>query len=100
MMYVYVFVKTYGDINPYMKKIITKKIKPKSEYFLAKDGVKKIKKGYYAFFTDPAISYWLINDIFTEREKCDLSELPLNRPESTGFLVQKHSPYKKLINYA
>jgi len=95
-----VCVKVYGEINPYLKKIIDKKIKPKSEYLLAKDGVKKIKKGHYAFFTDPATSYWLINDILTEKEKCDLTELPLHRPESTGYLVRKKSPYRKLINYA
>lgn len=92
--------KVYGEINPYLKKIIDNKIKPKSEYLLAKDGVEKIKKGHYAFFTDPATSYWLINDIFTEKEKCDLTELPLHRPETTGYLVRKKSPYTKLINYA
>lgn len=82
-----------------MQSIIDKKIKPKLGYLEAKDGVKKIKKGYYAFFTDPGISYWLINDIFTEKEKCDLSELSIGRPEATAYLVQKNSPYKKLINY-
>ncbi|XP_027836912.1 ionotropic receptor 75a-like [Aphis gossypii] len=93
-------IEVYGEMNPFLKKIIDSKIKPKSEYLLAKDGVKKIKKGHYAFFTDPATSYWLINDIFTEKEKCDLSELALHRPETTGYLVQKNSPYRKLINYA
>ncbi|XP_022164576.1 glutamate receptor ionotropic, delta-2-like [Myzus persicae] len=93
-------IEVYGEINPYLKKIIDNKIKPKSEYLLAKDGVRKIKKGHYAFFTDPATSYWLINDIFTEKEKCDLTELPLHRPETTGYLVRKKSPYRKLINYA
>lgn len=83
-----------------MRKIIDKKIKPNSEYLLAKEGVKKIKNGFYAFYTDPATTYWLINDIFTEREKCDLSELYLNRPEVCAFAVQKKSPYKKLIDYA
>ncbi|KAF0756485.1 ionotropic receptor 75a-like, partial [Aphis craccivora] len=93
-------IEVYGEMNPFLKKIIDSKIKPKSEYLLAKDEVKKIKKGHYAFFTDPATSYWLINDIFTEKEKCDLSELALHRPETTGYLVQKNSPYRKLINYA
>lgn len=94
------FVQIFGETNPYMKKIIDKKIKPKSEYLLAKEGVKKVKQGHYAFFTDPATSYWLINDIFTEREKCDLSELPVNRPEACAYLIPKRSPYKKLINFA
>jgi len=83
-----------------MNRIIDKKIKPKSEYLLADDGVKQIKKGRYAFFTNPATTYWLINGVFTEKEKCDLSELPLSRPEVTAFLIQKKSPYKELINYA
>lgn len=92
--------KVYAEINPYMRKLYDQKIKPRSEFLLAKDGVKKIKKGYYAFFTDPASSYWLINDIFTEQEKCDLSEFSLSKSEVTGFLIQKKSPYKKLINFA
>lgn len=40
-----IFVKRFGEINPYMNKIISEKIIPKSQYFLSKDGVKKIKKG-------------------------------------------------------
>lgn len=83
-----------------MKRIYDKKINAKKEFLLAKDGVKKIKNGRYAFFTDPGSSYWLINDIFTEREKCDLSELYIIRPEPTAYLIQKQSPYKKLFNYA
>lgn len=90
--------KQVGEINPYMKKIIVKKIKPKSEYLFSKDGVKKIKNGHYAFFTDPVNSYAFINEIFTEREKCDLSELPISTPEVTGFIVPKKSPYKKILN--
>lgn len=83
-----------------MQRIIDKKIKLNSEYLLAKEGAKKIKKGFYAFFTDPGTTYWLINDIFTEREKCDLTELSINRPEAAAYLIQKNSPYKKLINHA
>lgn len=96
----YTHKKSYTKIDTNMQSIIEKKIKPKSEYLQAKNGVRKIKEGYYAFFTDPAISYWLINDIFTEREKCDLGELSINRPEATAYLVPKNSPYKKLISYA
>lgn len=98
-MYV-LYYKMAAETNPYMKKIINKKVKPKSEYLFAKDGVRKVKKGHYAFYTDPATTYWFVNDIFTEKEKCDLSELSITRPEVTGFLVQKNSPYKKLINIA
>lgn len=90
----------YAETSMHMRKIIEKKIKPTSEYLLAKEGVKKIKKGFYAFYTDPATTYWLINDIFTEREKCDLAELYLNRPEVCSFAVTKKSPYKKLLDYA
>lgn len=92
--------KQVGEHNPYMKKIIVKKVKPKSEYLFSKDGVKKIKKGHYAFLTDPVNSYAFINDIFTEREKCDLSELPVTPSEVTGFIVPKKSPYKDIINTA
>lgn len=87
-------------MNPYMQKIINEKIKPNSEYLSADVGVKKIKKGRYAFFTNSMSTYWMINDVFTEKEKCDLSELPLHRPEVTAYLIQKGSPYKELINYA
>lgn len=92
--------KVYEKYNPYMKIINDKKIKPKSEYLSAKNGVKKLKRGRYVFFTDPGTTYWLINDVFTEREKCDLTELPINRPEAAAYLIQKNSPYKKLINHA
>lgn len=87
-------------MNPYMKRIYKNKIKSKSKYLQLREGLKKMKNGYYVFLTDPAVTYWLIKDLFTEKEKCDLAELHLNRPEVTGFLIQKNSPYKKLINYA
>lgn len=83
-----------------MQKIIDKKIKPKSEYLSSDVGVKKLKKGRYAFFANSMSTYWLINEVFTEKEKCDLSELPITRPEITAYLIQKGSPYKELINYA
>ncbi|XP_050432669.1 uncharacterized protein LOC126840772 [Adelges cooleyi] len=89
-----------SEKNPYLKKIVDTKINPTNEYITPKAGVEKLKKGNYAFFTDPAVSYFFINDIFTEKEKCDLSELFISRPEVTGFLIQKRSPYKKLISHS
>ncbi|VVC25720.1 Hypothetical protein CINCED_3A007806 [Cinara cedri] len=93
-------IEKHGEIDPYMKRIIDKKINPKSEYLVVKEGVQRIRKGHYAFFTDPSTSYWIIKNIFSEAEKCDLSEFAINKPEATAYLVPKKSPYKKLINYA
>ncbi|XP_050540389.1 ionotropic receptor 75a-like [Daktulosphaira vitifoliae] len=93
-------IQAHIDTNPYLNRIINTKVNPKNEYLLPMEGVKKLKKGNYAFYTDPGTSYFLINDIFTEREKCDLSELLVHVPERTGFFIQKRSPYRELIIHA
>lgn len=92
--------KKLNEIDPYMKQIIDKKINPKSEYVTAREGIKKIKKGHYAFLTVGSTSYWIIKNIFSEREKCDISEIMIGEFETTAYIISKKSPYKKLINYA
>ncbi|XP_050540390.1 uncharacterized protein LOC126905038 [Daktulosphaira vitifoliae] len=92
-------VKLFSETDPFMKKVLDRQVNLKNEYFSAEEGIKKLKIGNYAFFTDPATSYFLINDIFTEREKCDLFEFQIKNPEVTGYMIKKKSPYKKLIIY-
>lgn len=88
--------------NSDIKNIVDKKISPPNvvpKYFSTQEGLQKMKKGMFAFFTDPASSYWLINDMFNDVEKCDMMQIPAQGPEVGSFMFKKRSPYKKLISY-
>ncbi|CAO1406755.1 unnamed protein product [Diamesa hyperborea] len=62
------------------------------------DGVKKLKKGGFAFHVDVSYAYRTIHDLLSETEICELHEMLLFpiRPLAVG--IPKGSPLKELIN--
>lgn len=80
------------------KKVVVKG-KPLTEnFFSVLDGVKKLKKGGFAFHVDVSYAYRTIHDLLSETEICELHEMLLFpiRPLAVG--IPKGSPLKELIN--
>ncbi|XP_046823529.1 ionotropic receptor 75a-like [Vespa crabro] len=75
---------------------IKRKIKP---FLTAEEGLKKVRKGGYAFQVDAATAYKIIEDTFLQDEICDLTEIPLIPLERIATAVKKHSPFKKMVTY-
>ena len=53
----------------------------------------------YAFHVDTATAYKIIRDTFSEREICELAEIPLFPLQHMVAIVQKGSPLRKMITY-
>ncbi|CAO1398708.1 unnamed protein product [Diamesa tonsa] len=81
------------------KKKVVVKGKPLTEnFFSVLDGVKKLKKGGFAFHVDVSYAYRTIHDLLSETEICELHEMLLFpiRPLAVG--IPNGSPLKELIN--
>lgn len=81
------------------KRKVVAKGKPLTEnFFSVLNGVKKIKKGGFAFHVDVSYAYRTIHDLLSESDICELHEMLLFpiRPLSVG--IPKGSPLKELIN--
>lgn len=53
----------------------------------------------FAFHSDRATFYKIVEDEFNEREICQLSEIPLFPEQHMMAIVQKGSPLRKAITY-
>ncbi|XP_059614923.1 ionotropic receptor 75a-like [Phlebotomus argentipes] len=69
------------------------------QWFHAADGLTRTKKGGFAFHVDVASAYKIIRETFTEKEICELSEIQLFPPGLMMSMVQKNSPYRKMVTY-
>ena len=58
---------------------------------------KKQNKTGYAFHVDVATAYKIIQETFTEKEICELTEIQLFPPQHTVNIVPKGSPIRKII---
>ncbi|KAI4485639.1 hypothetical protein M0802_012651 [Mischocyttarus mexicanus] len=81
------------------KKIQTSKKRKIEPFLTAEEGLKKVKKGGYAFQVDVATAYKIIADTFSQDEICDLAEIQLFPVERIATAVKKHSPFKKMVTY-
>lgn len=83
-----------------INKVYEKKIKEFGEKAWIYDsfaGIERIRTGLYAFQIDSASAYKAISRIFTEYEKCSLSELQMIILPMTTIPVERHSGYRELF---
>ncbi|XP_017839995.1 ionotropic receptor 75a [Drosophila busckii] len=62
-------------------------------------GLRRVKQGRFAFHVDVAAAYKIIQDTFSEREICELTEVSMFAPQKTICITQKNSPMRKVISY-
>nr|WVD93712.1 ionotropic receptor 75g [Graphosoma rubrolineatum] len=76
------------------------KAKPKQIFYSVPDGVRMIKKGKFALFTEDEAIYTEILHQMTDAEVCSVSEVLKYNPFHVGAVAKKNSPYKELFNRA
>ncbi|KAL2744579.1 ionotropic receptor 75a-like isoform X1 [Vespula maculifrons] len=81
------------------KKIQSSKKRGVEPFLTAEEGLKKVKRGGYAFHVDIATAYKIIEDTFSQDEICDLEEIQLFPVERIATAIRKHSPFKKMVTY-
>ncbi|KAJ1520929.1 hypothetical protein ONE63_004007 [Megalurothrips usitatus] len=71
---------------------------PAGGFFSVADGVGRVRRGGFAFYSEDSSLYTPIQDTFSDDEKCSLSEVELNPPFTTAATLAKGSPYRELFN--
>ncbi|XP_053602457.1 ionotropic receptor 75a-like [Plodia interpunctella] len=61
------------------------------------DGIELVRKGDYAYHTEPYTASQVISRTFADRELCDLSSLQIMSPAFVYIMAQKNSPYKEFF---
>jgi hypothetical protein len=61
--------------------------------------VHKLQKEPFAIHDEAIALYPIIERIFSNEDKCALTEIELFTPKMTYAVIQKKSPYRKLLQY-
>ncbi|XP_014092711.3 ionotropic receptor 75a [Bactrocera oleae] len=59
------------------------------------EGAERIKKGGYAFHVSANRMYYILKDLLSEKEFCDLQDVPLIPPYRIGIGITKSSPFRE-----
>ncbi|KAK3913408.1 Ionotropic receptor 75a [Frankliniella fusca] len=71
---------------------------PGGGFFTVSDGVERVRRGGFAFYSEDSSLYTPIQNTFSDDEKCSLSEVELNPAFVTAATLARRSPYKELFN--
>lgn len=83
-----------------LNEVYEKKVKPMGKNGWIYDpflGVEKMRTQMFAFQVETASAYKAVAKMYTESEKCSLSEIHLLRLAVTTVTVERNSPYKELF---
>ncbi|XP_055678017.1 ionotropic receptor 75a-like [Lutzomyia longipalpis] len=86
--------------EPLRKEIYETKIIPpgKKDKFMNKtEGIAKMRKGLFTFFTEARAGYKMIEETFFEHEKCGLMEIEYLQVTYPWYSIKKYSPYREII---
>ncbi|KAK4883878.1 hypothetical protein RN001_000149 [Aquatica leii] len=88
--------------DPVAIQLYNKKIKQSnnhSNFFRAPKGLDKVKDGGFAFHTQTATAYPIIDSKFPEKAICELAEVKLYATQTLYVTLPKRSPLKEMFNY-
>jgi hypothetical protein len=70
-----------------------------ANFFNVSQGMAQVKRGGFAFQVASNTAYKIIADTFSEREVCELSQVRMISNQVTFAVVQKGSPFRKVVAY-
>lgn len=84
-----------------MKKLYSRKVHPSSQSlpneFSIEVAVTKMRDEAFAIQGEAVSLYTMIEKIFSNTDKCSLSEIEALKSEMLYIIIQKGSPYRKLF---
>ncbi|PSN32158.1 Ionotropic receptor 75x [Blattella germanica] len=87
--------------DPLIHELYKKKMAPPHQAYWARDvALRKMRKEYFAFHTEAIKVYPEIEDNFTPKEKCELSEVLVFVPEKCYNPIPWGSPHKEAFTFA
>jgi len=89
------------NTDPVVHELYEKKMAPPNKPYYNRDvALVKMRKEHFAFHTEPLKVYPQIRETYTEKEKCDLTEVVIFSPEYCYIALPWASPYKEAIAIA
>nr|WPO56523.1 ionotropic receptor [Leucinodes orbonalis] len=86
--------------EPVRKAIYEKKVAPPGttpRFMTMDDGVKRMRKGLFAFHMETGVGYKFVGKYFKEGEKCGLREIQYLQVIDPWLAVRKNTPYKEMF---
>ncbi|XP_028158428.1 ionotropic receptor 75a-like isoform X1 [Ostrinia furnacalis] len=86
--------------EPVRKAIYEKKVAPPgttSRFMSMEEGVKKMRKGLFAFHMETGVGYKFVGKYFNEGEKCGLREIQYLQVIDPWLAVRKNTPYREMF---
>lgn len=78
--------------------ILENRIVPKNNWFSTKDGLEKVRQGYFAFHVQTGVAFSLIRDTFTENDKCRIRTTPtIFKNSDISLATPKNSVYTEMF---
>ena len=86
--------------EPLVKELYNKKIHSAHKSAFPLDvAIDKLHKQEFAIHNEVTALYTIIEETFNNDDKCAITEIVLFPPKMTYTVIQKKSPYKKLLTY-
>jgi hypothetical protein len=86
-----------------VKELYSKKMKPPKSLvpyaFPVDTAIQKLQKEPFAIHDEAIALYPIIERVFSNEDKCALTEIELFTPKMTYAVIQKKSPYRRLLEY-
>ncbi|XP_063618549.1 uncharacterized protein LOC134791452 isoform X2 [Cydia splendana] len=86
--------------EPVRKAIYETKVAPRGStprFMPMEEGVKKMRKGLFAFHMETGVGYKFVGKYFQESEKCGLKEIQYLQVIDPWLAVRKNTPYKEMF---
>lgn len=72
------------------------KIPDKEKFMAPYDGMKRVRKGFFAYHIDLNTAYPLIERLFDNQQTCQLTEVFLVKPTDTGVFMSRNGSFVEL----
>lgn len=86
--------------EPIRKKVYLEKVLKKNgrdNFMSLEDGVRRVRKGLFAFHMELALGYKMMSETFFEDEKCGLVEIAYLQVTDPWYAIKKNSSYYELF---
>lgn len=71
---------------------------PENQWFMEpEEGMKRVRAGGFAYHTHPDVGYPYVNQFFSNREICELTEVTLGLPRQLAFAVSHNSTLIEML---
>lgn len=86
------------SIDALTAELYRKKLRTETGFMAVPNGIERMRTKNYAFYAEDATLYPLIDETFSNLEKCELTEIQLFPPYLVSCPVQKTSPFRDFVS--